>query len=545
MVTDRRSPGSSLRRITRRIRERVEPAVRSAGRRLGALLGSDVLTLALIALAVVGNAIILPVPAVAVLALVIVVALLVVARNPLTLIVLYGISIFVIPTRFGLKGQSLVMVLGLVALGLWAFFRLQDGPAPSRRSNALPLVLAAFLAMRLVQYANAALHHRTPDRITAADRQIILVLSFIGIALFVSELARSRSRRRAVVMVVVMGTAFMAAVAVAEFAIGIEIDDLLRPPGFVSGARDDGGGALFAPDRFGIDRVFGTANGVIEFAAVLSAALPLATYVALRGAATWERNVGRLTVLLIIVGLPLAVTRTGVVGFVLAGVLTLAGLPKGQRARALGAFAAGFAVLLLFFPAVTDATIGLVKDFTGTQAENVGLEGRTGDYEIVWDLVQDQALLGEGLQTHDPILPRQVEGGRIRNLFLDNQYLSELLAGGVLGVLSLLSLPVSGVLAAGRVRRVATDDDDVALAGALRATVIVLAVTWSFYDSFSTRSATGLFFLVFGLLSALVASAAGVDVDGPAPVQPPRRDAAQARSAPEPVAAAAATGTTA
>ena len=502
------------------------------------------LTLTLIALAVAGNAIILPIPAVAVLALVVLIGLLVVARNPVSLIVLYGVSIFVIPTRFGLKGQSLVMILGLVALGLWAFFRIQDGPAPSHRSNPLPLVLAAFLAMRLVQYANAALHHRTPDRITAADRNLVLVLSFIGIAMFVSELARSRTRRRAVILVVVIGTGFMAAAAVVEFAIGLDVDGLLRPPGFVSGAREEGG-ALFAPERFGIDRVFGTANGVIEFAAVLAAGLPLATYVALRGAAAWERNVGRLTVLLIIVGLPLAVTRTGVVGFVLAGVLTLAGLPRGQRARALGAFAAGFAVLLLFFPAVTDATIGLLRDFTGTQSENVGLEGRTGDYEVVWDLVEDQPLLGEGLQTHDPTLPRQAEGGRVRNLFLDNQYLSELLAGGVLGVVSLLSLPVAGVLAAGKVRRLARDDDDAALAGALRATVIVLAVTWSFYDSFSTRSATGLFFLVFGLLSALVASASGTDTDATT-TEPTRAAGAEgARPAPRGVGATSGAGSTA
>jgi polysaccharide biosynthesis protein PslJ len=506
-TTDQRS---RPRRAAARVWRRIDAVVQPARHFVSAVLASDALIVILIGLAVVGNAIILPIPAVALLGVVVVVGLLVMARNPLSLLVLYGVSIFVIPTRYGVSGQSPVMLLGLVALGLWVFFRIQDGPAPSRRANPIPLVLVILLGVRLLQYANASLHFRLDGRVGAADRQLLLVISFLGIAMFVSELARTQARRRVAVLVIVIGTMVMAGTALVEFATGLDMAELLRPPGFTDGALDVEG-TLLAIERLGVTRVYGTAHGAIEFAAILSAVVPLAAYLGWRAQTRWERQLGKVAVLMIVVALPLSVSRTGVVGFALAGVLTLGALPPGKRARAMAAFASGFLVLLMFFPAVADATVGMVRDFVGAETDDIGIDRRTEDYDIVWDLVSERPLLGYGLANHDPTEPRLVDGERVRSLFLDNQYLTELVWGGVAGLAAVVALPVVGLVAARRVRRVATDPVDRALARALASTVIVLAVTWAFHDAFSTRSTTGLFFVVLGLIGALLCSAPGDD----------------------------------
>lgn len=249
---------------------------------------------------------------------------------------------------------------------------------------------------------------------------------------------------------------------------------------------------------------------------MLSASLPLAAHLARHGLSRFERRLGLLAGFFIVVGLPMSVSRTAVVGFLLAGLLVVIGLDRGVRSRAVAGFAAGFVVLLFVFPAVGSAFWNLTSDVTGQSESSVGLEGRTGDYEVVLTMVTERPLLGVGLGVHDPTETRLVGDQRVRNLYLDNQYLSEVVGGGLIGLVALLALPAAGIGACRRARRIAVHRRDAHLAYSVAASLGVLAVTWAFYDAFAFRSSTGLFFLLLGVAGALEANVEGTD-DAPFP----------------------------
>ena len=478
-------------------------------------------TMVLLLVALIGNALVLPIPGVVILAAVAVIGAVLSWFNPVTLIAVYVAACFVIPSRFGIAGLSLTMVLGAAALVLWLLTRALNGPTPGRRAEKVTFWLWVFAGVKLLGYANAHLHFVRPGQETAVDRQMILVLTMVGIALYVGDVARNPRHRRIIIDLVVAGAAFMAFTAVLEKWAAVDIASWFDLPFFTDGARADGGGALFAPDRLGIERVFGTATGPLEFAALLSAALPLAAHLAIHGRQRIERWIGGGAGLLIIVGLPMSVSRTAVVGFFVAGLLTIIGLEPRYRQRALLGFGVGAAVLLFVFPAVTDATVGLISDFTGQSGDGIGIEGRTDDYDPVATLIRERPVLGRGLGYHDPEAAQLIDGERVRAFYLDNQFLTELVNGGVVSFLATIALPLTGIRAGRRARALARDPRDAHLAYSVACALGVLALTWAFFDAFSFRASAGLFFLLLGMAAAMEANVEGrADHESPREPEP-------------------------
>jgi hypothetical protein len=486
-------------------------ARRRLGHRARNVVADGRFTIVLLLLALIGNALVLPIPGVVILAAVALIGAVLSGFNPVTLVAAYLAACFVIPSRFGVAGLSLTMVLGAAALVLWLLLRALNGPAPERRAEKVTFWLWVFVGVKLLGYANAHLHFLRPGHEIAVDRQMILVLTMVGIALYVGDVARNPRHRRLIVDFIVAGAAFMAFTAVLEKWSGLDVATWFDLPFITDGARVDGEGTLFAPDRLGVERVFGTATGPIEFAAMLSAVLPLAAHLAIHGRHRIERWIGGSAGLLIVVGLPMSVSRTAVVGFVVGGLLTIIGLGRRYRERALLGFAVAFAVLLFAFPAVTNATFGLITDFTGQSGDGIGIEGRTDDYDHVAALIRDRPVLGRGLGYHDPTLAHLIDGERVRAFYLDNQYLTELVNGGVVSFLATIALPLTGIRAGRRARALARDPRDAHLAYSVACALGVLALTWAFFDAFAFRASAGLFFLLLGVAAAMEASVVGRD----------------------------------
>jgi hypothetical protein len=499
-------------------------ARRRLGRGARSIVADGRFTVVLLLVALIGNALVLPVPGVVILAAVALIGAVLSGFNPVTLIGVYIAACFVIPSRFGVAGLSLTMALGAAALVLWLLLRAINGPAPARRNEKVTFWLWVFVGVKLLGYANAHVHFLRPGHKIAVDRQLILVLTMVGIGFYVGDVARNPRHRRIIIDLVVAGAAFMAFTAVLEKWSGVDVASWFDLPFVTDGARVDGEGALFAPDRLGVERVFGTATGPIEFAAMLSAVLPLAAHLAIHGRARFERWIGGAAGLLIVLGLPMSVSRTAVVGFFVAGLLTIIGLERRYRERALLGFGIAVAVLLFAFPAVTDATFGLITDFAGQSGDGIGIEGRTDDYDHVATLIRERPILGRGLGYHLPTEAQLIDGERVRAFYLDNQFLTELVNGGVVAFLATIALPLTGIRAGRRVRGLARDPGDAHLGYSVACALGVLALTWAFFDAFSFRASAGLFFLLLGIAAAMEASVEGRD-DSEAPAEPQPGDA--------------------
>ncbi len=484
----------------------VVPPERSGIRRvIGALGGagrdSRVLVLALIA-ALVGNALLLPLAGMATLLVVVIGGLVLSLRQVEFGLVLMVVSSFVIPTRFGLVGFSLVMASGLLGLGLWFAGRVVSGPPRSRLFGAIDVVALVYFVTHLISYANAALGARSSAQVANGDLQLVLILSYLGMLLFAMEVVTVERQVYWLVNLLLLGAGFMALVAIAEFATGVELAERLRPPGFSVPPRSSDSGALFAPERLGLTRVFGTAQGSIEFSAVLSICLPLAIFDAFKAPTRAMRRIGGSVTMLILVAVPLAVSRTGVVGIIVGVGITYLGFDKDLRSRMLRRGVALVAVAAVVVPTSVTVFSEIVVNFASGE-ENLDVSSRAGDYGIVRSIVLDRPVLGGGLGSFDPRAARIVDDRRIRNLFLDNQYLGTLVNSGLVGLVGLASLPVGGWFVARAARRRTENERLAALATSVSASLAVSAVTWALYDAFAFRTAMTTFFLVLAIAGAV------------------------------------------
>jgi len=461
---------------------------------------SRVLLLALVA-ALVSNALVLPLAGMATLLIVVVGGLILSLRQVEFGLVLMIVSSFVIPTRFGLVGFSLVMASGLLGLGLWFAGRVVSGPPRSRLFGAVDIIAFVFFIAHLISYTNAALNARSGARVSAGDLQLVLVLSYLGILLFAMEVVTVERQIYWLVNLLLLGASFMALVGVLEFVFSTQLAEYLRPPGFTV-PPNDGRGALFAPERLGLTRIFGTAQGSIEFAAVLSSCLPLALFDAFRGPTRAMRRIGAIASVLILVAVPLSVSRTGIVGVIVGVVITYFGFSKELRPKL---FRRGVILVvagLLVVPASINVFYRVVVDFAA-QDENLDTSGRSDDYAVVRALVLERPILGTGLATFVPNEPRIVESRRVRSLFLDNQYLGTLVNSGLVGLAALVALPLGGWFVAQASKRRTENDRMRLLAHCAGASVLVHAVTWALYDAFAFRTAMTTFFLTLAIVGAV------------------------------------------
>jgi O-antigen ligase len=464
------------------------------------------------ALTIIGNLLLLPNVGLVLLLATVGAAVVRSGLNPFTTTVVFVIAIFVIPARYAFLGMSLSMAIGLGAFLLWFFHRMQNGAIPGERPHRMDRWILIFFAAKVLAYANAQLHFRSDKLVANADRQIIVFLAYAGIALYVSEVAKDQRLMHRLVNLLIFGAAFMSITAIVEQQTGLDVARYLRPPGFTVGGRLDGEGATLAPERFGVRRAFGSATGPLEYTTMILAVLPLAVHRAVYGRDKRERRYGTIMAFIIIVGLPMSVSRTSVVGLFLALILIGLGLRSPERRR----LAAGFGVTMLFllvtFSAVSSAFLQLTTSFFAAESSTtLQVAGRTGDYEIVGSLFMDRPILGTGLASSDPTVPRLVDGQRIRNLYLDNQYLSEMLTGGIVGLLALLGLIGAGIGAARRARAIAANPVDANLAYSVAASIMIMGLTFAFFDALSFRSTTGLFFVLLGLAGALEANVLSFD----------------------------------
>ncbi|MBO1751987.1 O-antigen ligase family protein [Actinotalea sp. BY-33] len=408
-------------------------------------------------------------------------------RDPLLVVHLVLILSLAIPGRLiveplgALGAPATILTIGAVALYVIARMipgYLADGYQPMR----VPLIL--FWVVMLVSYGAGKVQVLSVLETNASDRALIVQTGYVALALLVADGTRTRRDLDRLLRLVVVMASALAVYGIVQFVTDIAPDMYIHVPGLTLQAAE------VSAERSIFTRVQGTALHPIEFGVVLAIALPVALHYMLHGTADGRRSHWwKVAVVTMVVASPMAVSRSSVLGIgVGVGVLALTWT---NRQRLIGAVAG--MVLLVAMRSTFPGLLGTLRAMFVFAGDDPSIEGRTQDFPRVMAFFQENPWLGRGLGT---LVPAE-------HFFLDNQYLGELITGGLVALAMLIALFLAAIGVGRGVFHHAQGPDARALGQALVAASAVSLVTWVTYDGMGFRTNAALAFIVFGATGAL------------------------------------------
>src|SRR5262249_38246197 len=252
-------------------------------------------------------------------------------RDAVTILGVFLALLLLVPSVFALSQVSTAvppaLVVGLFALWLWACLLMVPGLGLGAGPQPLRIVIFFFLWSAAVSWALAYLRPLPAVEQRQALIGFLMLASACGIALLAADGIRSRSRLDDLMRWLVVGASLVAVVAIVQFVPGVDFSRYLHPPGLAT----TGAGEAFIDIRSGLRRVQGTTGHPIELAVLEAAVLPIALHVARHqaGSTGWRHRVWWVCVGLLLVAVPLTISRAGVVGLAV-GALALMVLWPGK-----------------------------------------------------------------------------------------------------------------------------------------------------------------------------------------------------------------------
>ncbi|MGI8693469.1 MAG: O-antigen ligase family protein [Geodermatophilaceae bacterium] len=397
--------------------------------------------------------------------------------------------VLVVPARYrieelGAAGTPAALI-GMLTFGMWALGVALNRPWLARQRHPLRWGLLAVTLSVLVSYVAAGFRPHDALEARAGDRGILTLIGMLGLALLTADALQDRRSLRRLVQVVVAAGAVVASLGILQFQTGTDIASVIRLPGFsyLPQAYND--------ERSGFVRIVSTTSHPIELSVVLAVMFPLALWLAFTSSER-SRRWWWLATALVAAAIPMTVSRTGVLGLVVALAVMLPGWQWRRRIQVLAMGALGLVAMRLVIPGL----LGTLQSFLFSPGEDPSLLSRETARGTAVDLFGDRPILGRGFGT---FLPE-------RYAFLDNQVLLSAVETGIFGVLALGLLVGIAVALAFGVRRMAprisgSTDRDLALA--LLAGLAVSVSTWFTYDALSFPTSRSLTFVVLGCIAAL------------------------------------------
>ncbi|MFZ4584619.1 MAG: O-antigen ligase family protein [Acidimicrobiia bacterium] len=442
-------------------------------------------------LVLVGIAYVAPLVAVAVLLLVF--GALFVARRTGDAVTVLGAVVllaFAIPSPYvftPLGGSaSPAALVALFAFWCWCMGRIVPSLRLATGRQPIRPVMWCFAATNVASVAVAFARVLPESEAKAPYRALVATAAALGLALLAADGIPNRARLEQLLRWITWGAAFAGFVALLQFFSITNLAQTLKPPGL--GTVND---VVFIQTRNGLNRAAGIAAHPIELAVLLTAALPLALFFALR-----DQREGRFNVVvrwlpfaLVVAAIPTTLSRTAVIGLVVFALWMLPVWSWKRRMIAVGATFGIIALVDLVNAKVLDTIVGL---FTNA-SQDVSITTRQSDYANGFRIIGQSPLFGRGFKT---FLPTD-------NFFIDNEYLIHTIETGILGLLALVALFLVAVGTAEGARRHAPDADTRDLARALGAAVLVIGVTFATFDALSFPLVTTLTFLLIGCSGAL------------------------------------------
>ena len=396
-------------------------------------------------------------------------------------LLLMGIPAALVVAPLGAVGGPATIFAALVLI-FYLVTWLHPALAPERGRQPIRAAAILFTSAVIATYVSANRHAMSGLESNGADRGIILVCGWLGILLMASDGIGSMERLKKLLGRVVIGATGMAVLGITQFFTGLNATQYVVIPGLSAQSL-----ATDLLSRNGLNRPSATAAHPLEFAAVLAIALPFAVHRA-RFAPPELRRRRWLQVALIGAALPMSVSRTAVLAVIVICLVLLPTWPKVQRRVAYGVLAVSVMSLLGLVPGL----LGTFRTLFAQLANDSSTTSRTSAFSSAGPYVSQHPWFGRGFGTFFPAV----------YFFTDDQYLLSAIEIGIVGVLALLALFITGLVTAQKVRRATTNLEIRDLGQCMTASIAVSMVAFGTFDALSFGMAAGLTFMLLGCTGA-------------------------------------------
>lgn len=402
------------------------------------------------------------------------------------ILTVYLVLAFFIPSNLALPAlggvgtpANVFALLGLLwYLATWLGGRIL--PAPGTRLVRVAMcVLAVAVLMAYIADASRESSHQ---EVLGADRGLIGFMVWVSLVVLTSAGIQERGRLDVLMRrVVVMGT-IVAAIGYYDFFSATNIADSIHIPGLQTSVAQ-----VTAMDRGSFTRPRSTTAQPLEFGGMLAILVPFAIQQAFDPVRRHLHVVRRWGPVLIMAGaLPLTVSRTSIIGMLLIALVMVPRWKPQRRWAALGLMTASVAGFKVIIPGLIGTITTLFATFINNSDSST--QARTVKYSAIVPYLEERPLFGRGFGTFTPDL----------YFFTDNQYMLTLAEMGLLGLIALFTLFITGIHQGGSIRRLARTESDRELGQAFFASALVALVISATFDSLSFPMFAGMFFLTLG-----------------------------------------------
>jgi O-antigen ligase len=312
---------------------------------------------------------------------------------------------------------------------------------------------------------------------------IFPLLAMVGIAMLATDGLSTVEQVERLLKRLVFLTTIQGIVGALEFALHLDYRTLARLPGLVVNTE------VGSMVRNGIGRIEAAAAHPIEFSLALATAVPLALHFALNADNARSRRLFWVCFGILAGVIPLTVSRTGLLGLAICIIVYGSVLRGRARANVLVLSAIG----LVTFPILAPGVLSTIKNFVFAGTADNSITGRLDDYALIPLLMDGHWWFGRGFGTFQPLV----------YFFLDNQYLMQLLTGGIISLLAFVAIFVVGASVARGARKRFTRTRDRDLAQAIAAPIVAIAVGAGTFDLFSFLQCAFTLFMLCGCAAAL------------------------------------------
>jgi O-antigen ligase len=412
-------------------------------------------------------------------------------------ILLIPIRRYELPGNLPFQLEPYRLFVAFLVLG-WFASLLVDGRIRARRTGFEGPIL-------LILGGAAASIIANPARVAAVssevEKSLMFFLSFVLVLYLTASVVRRLDSVDYLAKALVVGGAIVAVCAVYEARTGTNafnhlgrLIPFLRDTAEVGNYQRPGTAKL---------RVFGSAQHPIALGAALVMLTPLALYLYHR----YRQRRWLLCSVALAAACASTISRTGVVMFVVVGVVFLWLRPQATRR-----LAPAVPVVLVVIHFALPGTLGAIRQSFMPQgglvaeqqasADTVG-SGRLADLSDGLEVWQHQPLFGQGFGTQVVDLT----AGGVESNILDNQWLGTLIGTGIVGLVGWLWLLVRAVRRFGAEAR--RDESERGwLLTALAASIAAYGVGMLTFDAFAFIQVSFLLFIFIGLGAALLAEPA-------------------------------------
>lgn len=386
-------------------------------------------------------------------------------------------SLVILPNTSADIGRP-AMILCVAMFGWWIASRSHSrlampGPQPIRWAVLI------YLASLLVSYAVGYERGLTGMEANAADRDLIVIAAFLGAILLAADGLSNWDRLRAVLIVFVWCSAYMAFIGILQEALPINVVDYLSIPGLrtlsVVPLQARGSGI----------RVPSTTTHYLELSGTLSFAWPIAIHFATFARTLRQRRRYLFAATLITLGILETISRSGMIAVVISALILMPLWHWRKRYNTVALGVLMFGALSAVTPSLARTLFNLFADVS----QDPSITTRADRTKIFTYFFVQRPWLGRGTGTWVPPMYQ----------YLDNQWFRTALENGLVGVATLAILHLTALaLAAIAFRRAATAEDR-HLCLALVAIQVVAIFTAYTFDVLAYSTYTTMLGIMIGL----------------------------------------------